>query len=180
MQGLGASNYGTKSYKGFEMYKATRELINARQKFTDWKMMQVSVKKIGGGLPNECYGNAFDMMKLGHKLVSGWLVHKYRKDGNFTEIVQHWWNIDGMGRHFDTTPLPSEEYEYVVDTDIAEFAHVNYESVSSCVCSSLMLKNGKFFAIDMNGEKPIARIISNLKVENLFKYEIEGEYLMAA
>ena len=42
------------------MYKATRELIKARQPHTDYVVEVVSVKQIGGGVLNQCFQNSTD------------------------------------------------------------------------------------------------------------------------
>ena len=164
------------------MFKATRELIKARQPFTKYCVEHVLVSSVYGGKQNACFDNACNALdtKNGIRLVSGWLVGKYNQSTLATEIIQHFWNVDKSGRHFDTTPLNSIEFDYVIDCELSEFGQKNIDAITSCVSSSLLLKNGKFFAVDSKNGKPMARIISSLETVNLFQYEIESDFLLAA
>lgn len=153
------------------MYKVTRDLIKKRQKFSKYLIEKVIVKQIGGGKPNDCFGNACEMIDRtrGIKITSGWIVGKYNKYKNSTEIVQHFWNVDKFGNHFDTTPLISSDVEYVVDSDINSFGQKNYDNVDSCVASSLLFEDGNYVAVDIkdNGNL-IFRKIESLDTKNLF------------
>ena len=163
------------------MYKATRDFIKARQQFSKYVIEQVSVRQADGGKPNDCFNNAcgtIDRAK-GIKITSGWIVGKYNKFTNSTEIIQHFWNVDKDGNHFDTTPLFGSEVEYVIDCEINAYGQQHYDDVDSCVASSLLLKNGKFVAVDaaQNGCL-VYRNIDDLSTEKLFekaakKIEIE-------
>jgi hypothetical protein len=164
------------------MFKATRELIKARQPFTKYLVKCVPVSRVGGGIANKCFDNACAItgQRNGDTVASGWLVGKYNSELLYTEIIQHFWNVDRNGRHFDTTPIGDMEFDYVIDSDLCEFGQKNIDSITSCVASSLLLRNGKFFAVDMLDSQPAARIINSLETNNLFQYEIESEYLLAA
>lgn len=154
------------------MYKATRDFIKARQQHSKYVVEKVSVKQVGGGKANDCFNNACDTIdrSKGIKHTSGWIVGKFNKFKNSTEIIQHFWNVDKDGNHFDTTPLIGSDVEYVIDCEINAYGQQNYDEVDSCVASSLLLKDGKFVAVDIaeNG-RLIFRNIESLSTNNLFK-----------
>ena len=154
------------------MYKATRDFIKARQQFSKYVVEQVSVKQIDGGERNECFNNACDTIDRtkGIKHTSGWIIGKFNKFTNSTEIIQHFWNVDKDGNHFDTTPLIGSEFEYVIDCEINAYGQQHYDNVDSCVASSLLLKNGKFVAVDadQNG-RLVYRNIGSLSTNKLFE-----------
>lgn len=154
------------------MYKATRDFIKARQQFSKYVVEQVSVKQIDGGKPNDCFNNACDAIDRtkGIKHTSGWIIGKFNKFTNSTEIIQHFWNVDKDGNHFDTTPFIGSEFEYVIDCEINAYGQQHYDDVDSCVASSLLLKNGKFVAVDtaQNG-RLVYRNIDDLETKKLFE-----------
>lgn len=153
------------------MYKVTRDLIKKRQRFSKYLIEKVAVKQIGGGNANDCFGNACEMIDRtrGIKITSGWIVGKNNKYKNSTEIVQHFWNVDKFGNHFDTTPLIGSDVEYVVDSEINSYGQENYDSVDSCVASSLLFKDGNFLAVDITESgNLIFRKIESLDTKNLF------------
>jgi len=154
------------------MYKATRDFIKARQQFSKYVVEQVSVKQIDGGERNDCFNNACDTIDRtkGIKHTSGWIIGKFNKFTNSTEIIQHFWNVDKDGNHFDTTPLIGSEFEYVIDCEINAYGQQHYDDVDSCVASSLLLKNGKFVAVDadQNG-RLVYRNIKDLSTNNFFE-----------
>jgi hypothetical protein len=41
------------------MYKVTQELIKQRQQFCELPLQHVNVKNLGGGILDDCYGNAY-------------------------------------------------------------------------------------------------------------------------
>lgn len=127
------------------MYKATRQLISARNKYAHYLVEKVKVRNTGCGRKNDCLNNAanaIDMQK-GTKLVSGWLVGAYNDFSDSTTIISHFWNIkDGL--YFDTTPGISSAWEYVVDMDLAIYGQEKIDSLADLVCSSLLLRNGEF------------------------------------
>lgn len=149
------------------MYKATRELIKARQQHTDYVVEVVPVKQIGGGVLNQCFQNSTDdeMLANGNKAVSGWIVNPYDSIRNSTAIVQHWWNIDAQGNYFDTTPAVDTKLEYVIDCEIAGFGQDNYDSLDNLVALSLLLKDNIFFGVD---EYLNVKSLTSLSTENLF------------
>jgi hypothetical protein len=154
------------------MYKATRSLIKARQQYSRYVVEKlVRVRQVGGGVPNDCFNNACAAQEreAGVKVVSGWVVDRYNASGDFTEITQHWWNVDKKGTYFDTTPGIGVEFEYVVDVAIAEFGQKYLDQIDSCVCSSLVLQTGKFMAINLVGKKLITRPIPDVSNDSLFE-----------
>jgi hypothetical protein len=150
------------------MYKATRELIKARQIHTDYVVEVVPVKQVGGGIANQCFQNATndEMLSKGNKVVSGWIVNAYDRLRDTTAIIQHWWNINAEGNYFDITPGLDPNVEYVIDCEIAAFGQDNFDSLDNLVALSLLLKDGKFFGVDENLN--IIPIIS-LSTKNLFE-----------
>lgn len=160
------------------MYKATRSLIKARQQYSNYVVEKLArVRQVGGGAPNECFNNACAAIdrKSGVQVVSGWVVDRYHAIGDFTEITQHWWNVDKKGTYFDTTPGIGVDFEYVIDMAIAEFSQKYLDQINSCVCSSLVLQTGKFLAINLVGKNLIARPIPNVSNDSLFKTQFLKE-----
>ena len=106
--------------------------------------------------------------------VSGWIVGKYNKDKDETEIIQHWWNIDSVTKqHFDTTPITDgtkhSDYEYVTDFELSIWGNENYDDIESNVCNSLCLRHGKWYLVNEDKDgKLIYQQTDSLKVENLF------------
>ena len=119
------------------MFKATRELIKARQIHTKCRMKVVSVKQIGGGGSNDCFSNACDYKEKNKRnhVVSGWLVNKYDPRSNATGINQHFWNINEDGVFEDTSPNVPSECEYVIDMDIWAYGQLNYNKINNFICS---------------------------------------------
>jgi len=152
------------------MYRATRKLIEARQQHTNYVVEPVVVTQIGGGVANDCFNNAYDVIEANQNvtLVSGWLIGSYDKYRCETQIVQHYWNADSDGNFFDTTPGIGGDFEYVIDTDIGEYGQVNINAIDSCVSSSLLLKDDEFTAVDMVHGNLRFRSISQLSTRELF------------
>ena len=152
------------------MFKATRELIKARQIYTDFVVEVVFVKKIHGGSANDCFNNACAYIEKNKecKVVSGWLVNKYDAWSNSTAIIQHFWNVNEDGIFIDTTPNIASECEYVIDVDISIYGQEHFDEIDNCVCSSLWLKEGKFSTVDLIDGKRVQNTISELETKNLF------------
>ena len=158
------------------MYKATRDFINARKKWTkDPLRFPKYVKKLGTGEFNKCFENANNFLterkKLGEKitLISGWLINPYDVNSDSTAIVQHWWCGDDQGNQFDTTPGVTDEQEYIIDFDINNFAVKNFKSIKSCVGMSLLYRNRSFFLL-RDADSMLFEEIIELRTERLFKY----------
>lgn len=154
------------------MYKATRKLIQARQRHSKYVIEQVRVENVGGGKANDCFINACNAIDRSReiKIVSGWVVKAFDTFQNSTEIIQHFWNVDRNGNYFDTTPLmKNNAVEYVVDTDICHYGQEHIEEIDSCVASSLLLKNDKFIAVDIEDDRLNFRSIKSLSIEELFE-----------
>ena len=164
------------------MYTATRRLIKERQQYSGYVIERVSVKNVGGGAPNRAFSNAYNTLdrKKGIKMTSGWIVDKFNKFKNSTEITQHFWNVDCSGNYFDTTPLFGSDVadlEYVIDCDIQAYGQKHYDQIDSCVASSLLLRDGEFLAVDIDETgRLVFRSIESLDTRNLFeKATIENE-----
>lgn len=158
------------------MYKATRTLIQARQKYSADIVMHIpNVRKIGGGIANDCYNNSYAVYERGEGLmVSGWLVDRYNAAGKYTEITQHWWNACANGQHFDTTPNIGDKFEYVADSAICAYGQQYLDFIDSCVCSSLVLKSdGTYLAINHVAGKLVAKPIADVSNESLFAHQFK-------
>jgi hypothetical protein len=162
--------------EGFTMFKATRDFITARQKFTKYKLIALNnVKLVGGGEANKCLENATDIVEAGkakgiaYYAISGWIVQRFNKEQNHTGIIQHWWNRDSEGNYFDTTPAYSFEGEYVIDLALYEYSRLNLEKIRSNVGYSLLYKNGKFELL-RDDKNMIFEDIPDLRTELLFEH----------
>jgi hypothetical protein len=155
------------------MYKATREFIKARQPFTKYVIEQVFVRKDGGGVANQCFQNATDdaLLEQGNKVVSGWVVNAFDNERKSTAIIQHWWNIDGNGNYFDTTPGVDAGLEYVVDTSIVEYGQDNFDDLKNLVAISLLLKDGEFYGVDEIDGNLITTKLPSLDTKILFRQQ---------
>jgi hypothetical protein len=157
------------------MYRATKDLMINRQSFSQYPIKQVFVEYKGGGVANDCFKNAIDTIdeQAGISVVSGWLVWKYLAKSNKTVINQHYWNADKNGKYFDTTPLPlpSSEFEYVIDMKLARYGQENHESIKSSVCYSLLYSDGEYVAYEEVDGKPVKHKIENLSEKNIFKFK---------
>ena len=132
------------------MYKATRDLINARQPHAVYDVEVVKVRNVGGGVAGQADKNAIEMIKSGAAtgMLSGWLVAPVDKETGSTAIVSHYWNFKD-GKCFDTTPGIPSDFEYVLDRDLQQY-YVDHhlELLDECVSMSLYYKDGKYQLID--------------------------------
>jgi hypothetical protein len=153
---------------------ATRKLIELRERHSKFRLKVVDVKQIGGGIPNDCAGNASneaDKNPLNSR-KPGWLVMPFDKVSGTTQIIQHWWNGDPENNHFDTTPLIERDVEYVLDPELMTYFRKHYELLSSMVAASLLLhQDGKVFAVydDIHNHRHVVPI-NDLSVETIFSF----------
>jgi hypothetical protein len=158
------------------MYKATRDFLAARQRHTEFKLQTPSVKRISGGEANKCFENAMAVVERGkaegvrYVALSGWLVQPYDKEKNCTAIIQHWWNGDGTGNQFDTSPLINDNEEYVLDFGLYEFIRANFEQIKSNVAMSLLYQDGNYELL-VNEATMEFKPLPELRTEYLFRYE---------
>ena len=164
------------------MYKATRLLIEERLRHSKYNLQKVSVKSVPIGEPNNCHSNTFefqksDVLKTGctrSMPLSGWIVGKYDKDKDETEIVQHWWNVDSVtNEHFDTTPFINgalqTEFEYISDVEISLWGNEHFDEIQSNVCNSVCLLNSQWYLFNVKDDgELIYKLTDSLTVENLF------------
>ena len=155
------------------MYRATREFILARQKHTSWKLTTPKVRQIGGGEPNECFENAVKVMKASKAsdnkqiVMTGWIVQPFDKVNKCTAIIQHWWNVDANGNHFDITPNLNPDSIYVQDTGLYKFCIDNDPVLITHVGNSLLYINGGFeVLVDTNLMK--FKPVDELKTEYIY------------
>ncbi len=153
------------------MYKATRILIKERQPHSPYVIEVVTVQQVGGGRANDCFNNACEVLErvAGATIASGWLVKKFNPIDKSTEIVQHFWNVDRHGMHFDTTPVTEARFEYVDDCELNEYGQANIDILNDCVASSLLLKDDKFYAVNKGNAGLVFNPIDSLKTSNLFQ-----------
>ena len=134
------------------MFRATRNFIKARQPHTRYPLSVPKVRRIGGGKPNACFENAIAVEKSSKSgntpaiCVSGWLVQPYDMSSHSTVIIQHYWNIDAMGKHFDSSPL-NDRAEYVLDMGLYEFGKQNYARIKRNVTMILSYDDGTFSSL---------------------------------
>jgi len=158
------------------MYKATREFIKARQPHAKMELKVVTVKQVGGGQANNCSDNAIDNAESMDEVrsVTGWLVHPFNPITNTTEIIQHWWNIDMNGNHFDTSPdALGVKCDYVLDFDLYRYAYDNYDEIESIVACSLILKDDAYTAAlaDLDNIQNVRyKAINSLDNKTLFTF----------
>jgi hypothetical protein len=159
------------------MFKATRDLISARQKLSKFVIQKVTVDQLGGGNLNDCFNNSctYKENNISSKVVSGWIVKKFDAKTNSTAIIQHYWNVTHDGQHVDTTPLIGNDFEYVIDIEIALFSQMNYDKIFECVCSSLLLSNGLYSTIKLTDDDVVTTPIKELNLESLFRDSIEKQ-----
>lgn len=164
------------------MYKATRILIESRLKHSRYKVEMENVRHVGGGKPNECFQNTYafqsvDVLGSGctrSMPVSGWLVSRFDKSSNSTEVIQHWWNMDTVTRQqFDTTPFANASknagYEYVSDIELSLMGNERFREIRSNVATSLLLKDGAWFTAELENELMRYRPIEELKAESILR-----------
>jgi hypothetical protein len=156
------------------MYKATKDFISDRKRYSKLPIVfQPNVKNIGGGEPKHCFENAYDVAQAGkvsgEKIIciSGWIVGNFDKSNNCTAIIQHWWNMDDSGRHFDTTPLGEDTVDYVIDLEIYEYGRINFDHIDSNLVPSLMLQDGKYSALLDEDSMSFVELY-DLRIELLF------------
>lgn len=153
------------------MYKATRELIKARQKNAKHLIESVNVLNIGGGKFNDCFNNATNLNEKDkrYKVVSGWIVGPYDHNCGGSGIISHFWN-SFEGKHVDSTPGITSEYQYVVDVDLLIYGQEHFDELDELVCSSLWLENGKFHLVEMTDDDLFfTGEAKNLSAEKLFQ-----------
>jgi hypothetical protein len=156
------------------MYKATRELINQRQKHCEFILEHVSIERRPTMPKGRCARNSHELMEQNNDelaLVSGWLVFPYNSLDNSTEIVQHWWNFSLKDKiHFDVTIGDFEKCEYVMDLSLYQYATQNHDALASTVGKSLLLKNGNFQAIEEISGVLNYSEIQSLETKYLFRH----------
>lgn len=155
------------------MYKATRELIKERQKHSEYVLEVVNVERRPTMTMGRCLRNSNEYIAGNDDLmlVSGWLVYPYNEQTKSTEIVQHWWIFSiSEAQHFDVTIGNFNGCEYVFDIAIHEYASHNHDAIASTVGKSLLLKDGKFQAVEeLSGELKYSDIDS-LETINIFRH----------
>ena len=154
------------------MYKATNEFIKARQPFSKYLIEhKFGIKKIGGGVENDCFHNSYNTIdrEKGISIVSGWVVGPYDQINNCSPIIQHWWNVDSEGKHFDTSPNIADNFEYVIDIALAEFGIENFEKVTAVVTKSLMYRDGSIYRVD-DLDAFVITVLKKLETKELFHF----------
>jgi hypothetical protein len=134
------------------MYRATRNFIKARDLYAGEFLVRKidTVKKVSGGVVNQCYSNAHSAKEQGAKngnrihMISGWLIQPFNKQTNSVSIIAHWWNADSNGLMFDTSPLVESDNEYVQDSAIYKFCIDNDSKLTTHMHHSLLYQNDKF------------------------------------
>jgi hypothetical protein len=156
------------------MNTASHDLIAARQLSTKLPVRQIlNVTQLSTGIQNDCYGNAHATkeasLKIGNKIyiVSGWLVEPYDPASDSTAIIQHWWNVDAQGHHFDITPNLNPDSIYVQDIGLFQFCIDNDPILFTHVGNNLLHKNGKF-EILVDTDLMLFMPVNELKTEYIY------------
>lgn len=153
--------------------EVTEKFIRARQKHCKSPLVVKSVQAVGGGIPNDCYGNAYDNVdhKKGIRVISGWLVGPYDAVSKTAEIIQHFWNADNDNNHFDTTfATDLAGHEYVADINLMAYYFRNDAKLNSHVASSLLYVDGKYnMLIVSNDNHYLFKQIDELSTETLYR-----------
>lgn len=165
------------------MYKATRDLISARDAHTAYRMNVVKVDQTGTGVSGEADLNVIRMLENGTAtgFVSGWIVAPFNKELNLTAIQSHYWNYKD-GKYFDSTPGVPSDYEYVTDWDLKQYFADHCLELSSPVSLSLYLKDGEFHLVDwVKGDAcdfgPVDELTTEVLFDRLSKNYQFYEYL---
>ena len=155
------------------MYKATKDLIRERNKYTNYPLEVVNVSRLPSMPLGRCMRNSHEYSESNSDflLVTGWLVYPFNTEKGTTEIVQHWWNLSTKThKHIDVTIGNFDSCEYVLDMGLYEYASANYEVLESTVGKSLLYKNGKYHAVaEVAGNLEYSNIDS-LETKNLFTH----------
>lgn len=155
------------------MFKVTRELINQRQPFCSIPISFVNVKNLGGGIENDCYGNAHRLKQKDNNffMVSGWVVLPFNKNLNLVKVVQHWFNVDlRTKQHVDTSPVESGA-EYVADMSLYKYCTENDAALRTHVAASLIFEDNKFKTVrQLNETEQIVNEVKNLTNETLYEF----------
>ncbi len=124
------------------------------------------------GTANTCVKNAFDVNFLGNgKIISGWLIRKTNEENSSCVIHPHFWNIDTLDNHFDTTPLENGTFTYIVDQELAIYGQENLELLTSLVCYSLIQYGDEYTAFEIIKGKVVQHKIADLSNSNIFKFK---------
>lgn len=132
------------------MTPATKYFIEQRQKWAKQELVLKDVKQIGGGAAGQCVDNAIGVARASILkprkaiTISGWLIQPYDPKNKCNALIQHWWNADQDGNHFDTTPLAANGQEYVTDMDLFDYCALNHDKISTNLGLSLLLEGTQF------------------------------------
>lgn len=156
------------------MKRATREFVAARQRHCHYQLMvihNVRSEPAGtlDGLANAQAQCERDPQIL---LTPGWLVGT-RDDSEEagTIITPHWWNIrpiEGGFEHYDTTPISTGEFEYVVDRDIAEYVRDPYNQLASTIPDHIYYEGGRWWSVDYDQDPPARTRMMDLSLPSIY------------
>lgn len=154
------------------MQIATIALIQERQRHAGSFLVRhvPYVNNIGGGARGQCYSNSHAVKTAQGRnviMVSGWLVQPYDEKSNSTAIIQHWWNADKSGNHFDTSPFITNQEEYVQDAGIISFCVENDHLLTTHLAHSLLYRDGKFEVLT-DPDRMLFRPVNELRTEYLY------------
>jgi hypothetical protein len=153
------------------MSKALDNFIDNRKKFSRFPVERVAVIHKGGGFANLCIKNSIDSIDrtTGVKIMSGWLIIK--TINNDCDIISHFWNISADNKHFDTTPLIDNNFEYIADPEVLCFGQENLGKLKSLTCYALSQNENNYIAIEMFEGKVVAHKIADLSNLNIFQFK---------
>jgi len=155
-------------YSRLPQRSAILYFLQERERHCDFSLDVVVPKRVGGGKESECFANALDASRgLNLQLCSGWLAQPLLRGG--FQFIAHWWNYDASRtRYVDYSPGIEELTVYILDMDLAAFA-VNFNHrLSSCVCSSVVLRGNGLFRVTGFGDQMALKPIDDLSTQTLF------------
>lgn len=147
---------------------AVSSFLHERERYCEFSLDIVVPVKVGGGKESECFANALNASRdFSLQLCSGWLALPLSLGG--FQFIAHWWNFDVIKGHFvDYSPAVDEFAVYILDMDLAGFA-VNYNhNLTSCVCSSVVLRGNGWQKVTGFGVRMALKPLDDLSTSTLF------------
>jgi hypothetical protein len=155
------------------MYKVTQELIKQRQQFCELPLQHVNVKNLGGGILDDCYGNAYRLKESDRNyfIVSGWVVLPFKEEEALVKVVQHWFNVNLKTKEYiDTSPV-EKDIEYVTDMNLYKYCTENDNNLLTHVASSLIYEDERFKLVrQFDKDRQIVSEIEKLTTEKLYEH----------
>lgn len=172
-------------FRGYSVYRASRDLIKGRMPFCKIEPRIVNVDRIPKSNQQNCFLNAHENEKVdvlgsgstSNELISGWIIYPMDPVQKSTEIIQHWWNYDAVAkRHFDTTifddAVASLEVDYVCDVEIKNGGMQRFSEIASNVGKDMLYVDGVWHVIEFEDDgTPKIDPIADLSIDNILYFK---------